>query len=161
MSDPVSWPQPRRPYRPQIPPPRRPVGRSRWLFLIILIAFVVLVSGARTWLSYYVDALWFGSLGYLHVFSKSLTLQWTVFISFAAATFLILYGSFRALKKTQLTALPISHTIFIGGQPVKLPVEPVIRFIATAGSILIALATGAFMMAEWPALALYWYAPHS
>ena len=161
MSDPVSWPQPRRPYRPQIPPPRRPVGRSRWLFLIILIAFVVLVSGARTWLSYYVDALWFGSLGYLHVFSKSLTLQWTVFVSFAAATFLILYGSFRALKKTQLTALPISHTIFIGGQPVKLPVEPVIRFIATAGSILIALATGAFMMAEWPALALYWYAPHT
>ena len=40
-------------------------------------------------------------------------------------------------------------------------VEPVIRFIATAGSILIALATGAFMMAEWPALALYWYAPHT
>ncbi len=160
MSDPVSWPQPRRPYRPQIPPPRRPVGRSRWLFLV-LIAFAVLVSGAKTWLSYYVDALWFGSLGYLHVFSKSLSLQWTVFIFFTAATFLILYGSFRALKKTQLTALPVSHTIFIGGQPVKLPVEPVIRFIATAGSILIALATGAFMMSEWPALALYWYAPHS
>ncbi len=157
MSDPVNWPQMRRPYRPQVPPPRRPIRLSRW-FLLVLIGLAVLFSGARTWLSYYVDALWFGSLGYLQVFSKSLSLQWTVFIFFAAATFLILYGSFRALKKTQLATLPISHTIFVGGQPVKLPVEPVIRFIGLGGSILIALATGAFMMAEWPALALYWYA---
>jgi uncharacterized membrane protein (UPF0182 family) len=160
MSDPVDWPPPRRPFRAQVPPPTRRSGRSRWL-LLILIAVAVLFSGARTWLSYYVDALWFGSLGYLPVFSKSLSLQWTAFVFFTAVTFLLLYGSFRALKKTQLTALPISHTIFIGGQAVKLPVEPVIRFVATAGSILIALASGAFMMAEWPALALYWYAPRT
>src|SRR3954462_9704794 len=130
MSDPVNWPPPRRPFRAQVPPPTGRSGRSRWLILII-IAVVVLFSGARTWLTYYVDALWFGSLGYLPVFSRSLSLQWTAFVIFGAATFLLLYGSFRALKKTQLTALPTSHTIFIGGQPVKLPVEPVIRFIAT------------------------------
>ena len=104
------------------------------------------------------DALWFESLGYLQVFSKSLTLQWTVFVSFAAATFIILYGSFRVLKKTQLATLPASHTIFVGGQPVKLPVEPVIRYIALAASIVIALATGGFMMAEWATFALYRYA---
>ena len=135
MSDPVNWPQIRRPYRPQVPPPRTPIRLSRW-FLLVLIGLAVLFSGARTWLSYYVDALWFGSLGYLQVFSKSLSLQWTVFIFFAAATFLILYGSFRALKKTQLATLPTSHTIFVGGQPVKLPVEPVIRFVGLGGSIL-------------------------
>ncbi len=155
MSDPVNWP--RRPYRPQVPPPRGPIRLSRW-FLLILLGVAVLASFARTWLSYYVDALWFESLGYLQVFSKSLTLQWTVFVSFAAATFIILYGSFRLLKKTQLATLPASHTIFVGGQPVKLPVEPVIRYIALAASIVIALVTGAFMMAEWATFALYRYA---
>jgi uncharacterized protein len=157
MSDPVNWPHGPRPYRPQIPPPRRPIRLSRWL-LAILIGIGLLVSFARTWLSYYVDALWFESLGYLQVFSKSLSLQWTVFALFAAATFLILFGSFRALKKTQLANLPASHTIFVGGQPVKLPVEPVLRAIGLVGSIVMSLVTGAFMMAEWSALALYWYA---
>jgi len=33
------------------------------------------------------------------------------------------------------------------------------RIIAIVGSAVIALATGAGMKAEWPALALYWYAP--
>jgi uncharacterized membrane protein (UPF0182 family) len=157
MSDPVNWPHGPRPYRPQIPPPRRPIRLSRWL-LAILIGIGLLVSFARTWLSYYVDALWFESLGYLQVFSKSLSLQWTVFALFAAATFVILFGSFRALKKTQLANLPASHTIFVGGQPVKLPVEPVLRAIGLVGSIVMSLVTGAFMMAEWSALALYWYA---
>src|ERR1700755_197633 len=154
MPDPVDWPPERRPYRPHIPPPRRPIRLSRW-FVLILISVAVLASFARTWLSYYVDALWFESLGYLQVFSKSLTLQWTVFVLFAAATFLILYGSFRVLKRTQLATLPASHTIFVGGQPVKLPVEPVIRFIALAASIIIALATGGVMMGEVGTLALY------
>src|SRR5450432_1038024 len=157
MSDPVNWPHGPRPYRPQIPPPRRPIRLSRWL-LAILIGIGLLVSFARTWLSYYVDALWFESLGYLQVFSKSLSLQWTVFALFSAATFIILFGSFRALKKTQLANLPASHTIFVGGQPVKLPVEPVLRAIGLVGSIVMSLVTGAFMMAEWSALALYWYA---
>jgi len=153
----VNWPHGPRPYRPQIPPPRRPIRLSRWL-LAILIGIGLLVSFARTWLSYYVDALWFESLGYLQVFSKSLSLQWTVFALFSAATFIILFGSFRALKKTQLANLPASHTIFVGGQPVKLPVEPVLRAIGLVGSIVMSLVTGAFMMAEWSALALYWYA---
>jgi hypothetical protein len=90
-----------------------------------------------------VDVLWFGSLGYGDVFWKTLSLQWGIFAAFAAATFLILYGSFLALKRAHLPDLPSGHTIFIGGQPVKLPVEPVLRLIALGVSLVIALATGA------------------
>src|ERR1700674_2298839 len=137
---------------PRTHPPRR---RRRFLLVIAVLAGIVF--GGRTALSYYVDVLWFGSLGYGDVFWETLSLQWGIFTACAAATFLILYGSFLALKRAHLPDLPSGHTIFIGGQPVKLPVEPVLRLIALGVSLAIAAATGAGMMEEWPTLALYWY----
>jgi uncharacterized membrane protein (UPF0182 family) len=141
------------------PPPHVARPRRRRRFLLILAILAGIVFGGRTALSYYVDVLWFGSLGYGHVFWKTLSLQWGIFTAFAAATFLILYGSFLALKRAHLPDLPSGHTIFIGRQPVKLPVEPVLRLIALGVSLVIAAATGAGMMVEWPTLALFWYAP--
>src|SRR5580692_11721459 len=135
--------------------PRR--RRRRFLFILAVLAVVVLFG--RTAVSYFVDLLWFRSLGYGEVFTRTLALQWSIFAVFVAATFLILYGSFSALKRAHLPDLPSSHTVFFGGQPLKLPVEPVMRLIALGGSIVIALVTGAGMMAEWPTLALFRYAP--
>src|SRR5689334_5237410 len=160
MSDPANWPQIRRPMHPPIQPPTRPARRLRRLLLILAVLVLVSLSG-RMWLSYYVDALWFESLGYAQVFWKTLSLQSTVFISFTASTFLILYGAFLALKRTHFTSLPGSHTIFIGGQPLRLPVGSALRLLVVAGSAVIAVATGAVMMAEWPTFALYWYAPRA
>ena len=141
--------------------PRTGPPRSRRRFLLILVFLAIILFGSRTALSYYVDALWFSSLGYGDVFWKTLALQWGIFAAFAAATFLILYGSFLALKRAHLPDLPSGHTIFIGRQPVKLPVEPVLRLIALVVSLIIAVATGAGMIAEWPTLALFWYAPRA
>src|SRR5579863_9337264 len=138
--------------------PRTQPPRHRRRFLLILAVFAGILIAARTTLSYYVDVLWFGSLGYGGVFWKTLSLQWGIFATFAAATFLILYGSFLALKRAHLTDLPSDHTIVIGGQPVKLPVERVLRLIALGVSLAIAVAAGASMMTEWSALALFWYA---
>jgi hypothetical protein len=143
------------------PPPHPVQPRRRRLFLLILVVLAVIFFGGRTALSYYVDALWFGSLGYGSVFWKTLGLQWGIFAAFTAATFLILFGSFLALKRAHLPDLPSGHTIFIGGQPLKLPVEPVLRLIALGISLVIAAATGASMMVEWPTLALFWYAPRA
>jgi uncharacterized protein len=142
---------------PRMHPPRR---RHRF-FLLVLAALAGIVFGGRTALSYYVEVLWFGSLGYRDVLWKTLSLQWGIFSAFAAATFLILFGSFLALKRAHLPNLPSGHTIFIGGQPVKLPVEPVLRLIALGLSLAIAAVTGAGMMMEWPTLALFWNAPPS
>ena len=150
MPESIDWPPPH---------PARP--RRRRAFLLILAVLAVIFFGGRTALSYYVDVLWFTSLGYGDVFWKTLSLQWGVFTAFAAATFLILYGSFLALKRAHLSDLPSGHTILIGGRPVTLPVEPVLRLIALGVSLAIAAATGAGMMAEWPTLALFWYAPRT
>ncbi len=141
---------------PRMHPPRR-----RRRFLLILAVLGVIFFGGRTALSYYIDVLWFESLGYGDVFWKTLGLQWGIFTTFAAATFLILYGSFLVLKRAHLPDLPSGQTIFIGGQPLKLPVEPVLRLIALGVSLAIAAATGAGMMVEWPMLALFWYAPRT
>ena len=148
MPDSIDWPPTRA---------ARPRRRRRLLFILAVLA--VILFGGRTTLSNYVDLLWFRSLDYGDVFWKTLSLQWGVFAVFAAATFLILYGSFLALKRAHRADLPTGHTILIGGRPVKFSVEPVLRRFALGVSLAIAAATGASMMAEWPTLALFWYAP--
>ena len=47
------------------------------MFVLALLAILLLAAG--TALSYYVDALWFGSLGYGDVFWKTLRLQSAIF----------------------------------------------------------------------------------
>ena len=137
-------------------PPRR-----RRRFFLLLAVFAVIFFSFRTAVSYFVDLLWFRSLNYGAVFTKTLALEWGVFAFFVAATFLILFGSFALLKRTHLPDLPSSHTVFVGGHPVRLPVDPVMRLLGFGGSAIIALVTGAGMMGEWPTLALFWYAPAS
>jgi uncharacterized membrane protein (UPF0182 family) len=141
----IDWPMP--------PPPRR-----RRRFIIILVVLAAILFGGKTALSYYIDLLWFGSLGYGEVFWKTLTLQWGIFAAFTVATFIILYGAFLALKRAHLPDLPSGHTIFIGGQALKLPVEPVLRLVALGISLVIAAGTGASIMSDWATLALYWNA---
>ena len=110
-------------------------------------------------MSYWVDLLWFRSLGYGDVFLRTLTLQWGIFIGFAAATFIILYGAFSLLKRAHFDELPLSHAIFLGGQELNLSVKPVLSFVVIGASLLIAFATGGAMASEWPTLALFWFAP--
>jgi uncharacterized membrane protein (UPF0182 family) len=137
----------------------RPPRRRR--FFVILGLLAIIIFGSRTALSYYVDALWFGSLGYGDVFRKTLSLQWAVFAAFFGGTFLILFGWFLALRRTYQPELLSGGLIFIGGRPLRLPVERILRLIVLVISLVIAAATGASMMAGWPTFALYWYAPHN
>jgi uncharacterized membrane protein (UPF0182 family) len=139
-------------------PLKNPARRRRRFFLLLAFLAVIFFS-FRTAVSYFVDLLWFRSLNYGAVFTKTLALEWSVFAFFVTATFLILFGSFAALKRAHLPDLPSSHTVFFGGQPLRLPVDPVMRLLGFGGSAIIALVTGAGMMGEWPTLALFWYAP--
>ncbi len=139
-------------------PPRRPRRRRGRIALIVAIGALLL--GGGTALSYYVDALWFASLGYGQVFWTTLNLQGLVLSLFAVATFAVLYGAFRALKPEGLGELT-NFPLLINGQPIRLPVDPVLNLVALVAALLIALATAAGFMAEWPTLALWWYAPAS
>ena len=135
-------------------PPRRPPPRRGRLLLVALLAAIVL--GGGTALSYYVEALWYGSLGYSAVFWTRVNAQAAVFAGFTGVTFAVLYGGFLALKPPRLGEI---SSIVINGQPLRLPVEPVLKLIAFGLAVVVALASGGGMMAEWTTLALYWNAP--
>jgi hypothetical protein len=83
---------------------RRP--RRRRFVALLLLLFACIALGGRTSISYYVDSIWFSSLGYRAVFWKALNLQWAVFAIFFGATFLFLYGWFRILS-----ARAVPHSI--------------------------------------------------
>src|SRR5579863_2857781 len=83
--------------------------------LIILAAILIgIVFCASTIISYWVDMLWFGSLGYSQVFWTSLRLEWSVFAVFALATFAVLFGAYLALRHAHGDDLPGTHTIMFG-----------------------------------------------
>ncbi len=136
-------------------------GPRRWGFFAVAAIIILLLFGGRTAISYWVDLLWFRSLGYAGVFWTTLRLEWTVFLIFAVITFVVLYGAFLALKRFHAHDLPDTHTIFVGGRPVELPVATVLRFAAIGVSLLVALATGAAMQGQWTTLALFRYSPHA
>ena len=136
-------------------------SRRRRKFLLLLALVAVALFGGWTALSYWVDLLWFRSLGYGEVFWKTLNLQCGIFVAFAAATFLVLYGSFLALKRAHQADLPSDHKIVIAGQSLNLLVEPVLHLVAFCVSLFIAGVIGTAMVEEWPTLALFWYAPRT
>ena len=136
------------------PSPRQPRRRGR---LFLFAALALLIFGSGTTLSYYVDALWFDSLGFSEVFWRMLRIQSEVFLLFAAATFVALYGAFFALKPADLDLT--SSSILINGQPIQLPVGPVLRLIALVACAFLAIITGFGMMAQWNTFALYLHQP--
>src|SRR5215471_19053383 len=136
--------------------PRR--VRRFFLVLLLIIGFILALT---TSLSYYVDLLWFGSLGYGDVFRKAVSLQWLTFAAFFTATFLILYGWFLALQRSYRPDALSGGLIFIGRQAVRLPVERILRLIALIASLVIAGIAGTSMMSAWQTFAVYWYAPRA
>jgi len=136
-------------------------ARPSRLILFLIIAIVAVFLGKSTALSYYVDALWFGSLGYSEVFWKSLGVEWSVFGVFFAATLLILYGWFLALWQMHQSDLPYDRSIFIGRQRLSLPLRRSLKILGIVVSFGVAAVGGAVMMADWPSFALFWKAPRA
>jgi uncharacterized membrane protein (UPF0182 family) len=138
----------------------RPPQRHR-LLIVFLGILALIFFGSRTAVSYYVDSLWFDSLGYAAVFWKALQLEWLVFGAFALATFLILYGWFLALMKICRPDLQEAGTVVIGMRTFRLPVEGALRIGALIVTLLVGVVAGASSMSEWPTFSLYWFHPAS
>jgi uncharacterized membrane protein (UPF0182 family) len=133
------------------PPPRR----RRGLILVGGIALLLFLSASAT-VSWYVDSLWFASLGYADVFWKTLNTQAMVFLAFGALTFILLYGAFAALGVRNPDLLP-HRTLYINERPVTLSLGPVVSLAATVVAVVTAFASAAGLGSQWGTLALYWY----
>ena len=136
--------------------PHRRSGRRRLGMLFALLLILLLFGGGAA-LSYYVEALWFSSLGYGDVFWKTVNLRGTLFAAAGGVTFVALFGAFRVLKPARFGEIGTDGVIFINNRPVKVPVGPVLSLVAILISTVVALGTAAGMMAEWPTFALWWY----
>jgi uncharacterized membrane protein (UPF0182 family) len=134
-----------------------PAGSRRRRFgLWVLALVIVCFFGAGTALSYYVDSLWFESLGYGDVFWRMLNLQSAIFAGFAAATFLALYGSFLALKPDGIDRQDFGNVLIINNQPVRVPIGSALRAVALIGSLAVAFVVASGMTADWSTFALWW-----
>ena len=111
--------------------------------------------GGGTTLSYYVDALWFESLGFSEVFWSTLRFQSLIFTGVTLSTFLLLYAGYLGLRPANLDLT--SGPILINGQPLRLPVEPVLRLIALVAAAVLGVITGLGMTGQWTTFALYWH----
>lgn len=141
---------------PQRTPPAGPRHRALF-FVAAIVLFALLIS--RSAIAWWVDLLWFRSLGYEHVFWMTRGLQWGLFAIFVLSTFLIVYGTFLAFRRALGSDLPDVHTLYVGGQPVHLPVAPVLGGAAIVVTALVSLITGGAIGSQWSVLALYWKAP--
>jgi uncharacterized membrane protein (UPF0182 family) len=138
----------------------QPVRRRRRLLALAIIILVVFIFG-RTAVSDWVDLQWFDSLSLGAIFWKTLAIESVTFLVSSIVTFLILFGAFRLMRRSHEGDLPSDHALMIGGRTVNFSVVPALRIISWGVSIVIALLTGLTMVAEWPILALFWYAPHA
>jgi uncharacterized protein len=149
MPETIDWPMRGKPRR-----------ISLAVYLLLAVVFVIFIGG-RAAISYWVDLLWFRSLGFADVFWKSWSLEWGTFAAFAVLTFLILFAAYLAFRHSHAGDLPETHTIYFGGQPLTLPVGKALHAVVIIASLIVAVATGFAMESQWPTLALYWYAPPS
>jgi uncharacterized protein len=133
-----------------------PAQRGRTVPWIIL-AVLLIVFSARTAISYYVDSLWFSSLGYSEVFWRTLNFKWMAFAIPSVLTFVILYAWFSALRRICRNELREAGTIILGGRTFELPVDVVLRVGSVVASAFFALLAGASFMSEWTRFALFWF----
>jgi hypothetical protein len=136
-----------------------PERKFRGALIWILIAILVVLFSTRTIISYYVDSLWFASLGYSSVFWRTLRLEWLAFALPGLATFLIIFLWATALRRACRIELQNAGTIVLGNRTFELPVDPVLRIGSLVVSAFFALIAGASFMAEWTRFAMYWFAP--
>lgn len=131
------------------PPPRR--HWRRWL-IVGLIALLIALSRL---LSVYVNALWFGSLGYDSVFWYMFRLKLELFVIFAALTIIILRGAFWLLEHAFAVTALERRTIIINNQPISVSPARFLRPLAWIVSLLIGLVFGLGMRESWRRFALY------
>src|SRR5208337_1302781 len=123
--------------------PPQPKPRRLRLAVYVPIAIVILILiGGRAAISYWVDLLWYGSLGFAPVFWKTFGLEWGTFTAFAVLTFLVLFGAFLAFRHSHGGDLPETHTIYFAGRPIELPVAKFLRSASAIAALVISIATG-------------------
>ena len=111
--------------------------------LILVLLFLVGPSLLR----FYTDWLWFGEVGYQHVFGTILRTQGTIF----TATFVLAIGWFLLNLRTALSSIGDLRPVFTTreGLEVALPSGRQLRGLATSAAALLAVIVGLYAAGRW------------
>jgi uncharacterized membrane protein (UPF0182 family) len=129
--------------------------RRRRRRLALLAVILVAVLSAALVVSWYVEALWFHSLGFSSVFWRTLACKAGLFAGFAMATLLVLAGGFWAIRPRRLGG----RTVLVNGQPMTFSLGPLVTIAGWSGAALVAVISGSSMMERWTTFGLYWNRP--
>ncbi|MCA1816291.1 MAG: UPF0182 family protein, partial [Acidobacteria bacterium] len=130
---------------------RRRRGRKRWWLLALVVVLFLLSRAAGV----YVEALWFGSLGYASVYWTTLKYAVVPFLVFAPATVLILRGAFWLMARASAAAALAPRRILVNNQPVSFEPARVLKPAAWVAALFFGLVYGVGMSGEWESFALW------
>ena len=136
---------------------RRP-RRRRYFRAIFIALILLLLFGASALVSWYVDALWFRSLGYSSVFWRTLAVKSAIFGGFFALTVLLLQVAFWALRPPRADHASFQRTVIINGRPMSVSFRPVARVVSWLVAVFVGIASALGMTAEWTTFVLWWQA---
>ncbi len=128
--------------------------RSRKLIWVIGAALLLLFLLFR-FVSVYVSALWFGSLGYSSVYWYVFRTKLFTFLIFAVATAAILRAAFWLAERTFAATAFERRTIVVNNQSVTVNPSKFFRPAAWALSVVIGLVVGLGMKDGWREFAIY------
>ena len=122
-------------------------------FLLPVGILVILIIAAFQSISFYVESLWFGSLGFEPVYWYRLQAQAYVFFAFTIGTALVLWALFRLV----MPPAGYSRRPFIqfGQEAIAIPTGETLKRIALPASILIGVFFGLSFSADWNIFALF------
>ena len=138
----------------------KPPRRRRWLPYVLGGILVAVLFFGRGLLDFYIDAIWFSSLGYADVYWYKFRLGAALFIVFFVVTFLIVRLPFLALNRAlpQLTERPRLRMTSVEDLKEVNFLPIVYRPGVWVLSLAVALMSAASMSAAWPEFAQYFNA---
>jgi uncharacterized membrane protein (UPF0182 family) len=138
------------------------VRRRPPVILLALAILATLMVGGGRLLGYYVEALWFHSLGFEAVFRRTLALECGIFGVFFALTFALLFGSFLLLRDSRFgSGTVLVRSVLVNGQRLAINVGRWLTPAVLLGSLFVAWIAASALSSEWPAFARWLFAPHS
>src|SRR5262245_24546955 len=136
------------------PPPFDPKAAQR-LVIRVGIILLILIAALQS-VSFYVDSLWFASLGFEPVYWYKLRMQGTVFLVFTLASIALLWTIFRlVIPEAGYARRPFLE---IAGERVAIPTTAVLKRLAAPIAIVLGVIIGITFSTNWNTFATFWNA---